>query len=443
MILGIGLIVIDPLITVFAAMFFAAVGLLMHRMLANRATRMGKESAEIDIEAYQAIQEALAGYREIVVSHRRWMYVERIRDLRWKAASINADSQFILLLPKYGFEIALVVGASALAISQVLLRDVAAAFGLVAIFLVAGSRVVPAVLRLQVSNLTIRRAEAPARKVFHLMRELGAGEDPPEESRPSIHVVRGHLENGYPDFSPELRVDNLRVSYPEARVAAVSGVSFAVQAGSSVALVGATGAGKSTLADLILGVLIPDQGQVLIGGLSPKEAIARWPGGIAYVPQEVALVNGSIRRNVTAGLPPGYVDDSSVLEALERADLWRFLKGERNGLDTTVGEGGLQLSGGQRQRLGLARALLTRPRLLVLDEATSALDAETEDTITRTLEAMAGSVTTVMIAHRLASVRHSDLVVYLERGAVAASGSFQDVRSQSAAFNRQANLLGL
>jgi len=207
--------------------------------------------------------------------------------------------------------------------------------------------------------------------------------------------------------------------------------------------VGSTGAGKSTLADVIIGVLEPDSGSVTISGASPREAISRWSGAIAYVPQSVALVVGSVRENVALGLPADAIDDDMVWEALQRAHLADFLRNSREGLDTYIGERGMRLSGGQRQRLGIARALYTRPRLLVLDEATSALDAETEGAIVRTLDELEGEVSTITVAHRLATVRRADQLLYLEDGRIIAHGTFDEVRGQVKDFDRQASLLGL
>ena len=155
------------------------------------------------------------------------------------------------------------------------------------------------------------------------------------------------------------------------------------------------------------------------------------------------MANGTVRENVALGLPGGLIDDEEVWTALKRAHLDDFLRNAREGLDTVIGEYGLKLSGGQRQRLGIARALYTRPRLLILDEATSALDAETEQLISRTLRDLAGDVTTVTIAHRLATIRHCNLVAYLEHGRLEAKGTFDEVRQQSSAFDRQAAMLGL
>ena len=440
--LGVGLTTVDPLVTLFAVIFFGALGLILHRSLAGRATRLGRESADIDIRSYTAIQQAIASYREITVSGRRHLYVQRIQELRWRSAAIGVGVQFLGLIPKYVFEVALVVGAFGLALSQLLTKDITAAVGIVAVFLVAGSRVMPALMRLQVASLTIRQSEAAAQRATSLAVDLDSGDFDSTPSREHTELItKVPLE--HLDFQPTIEVRDIWLTYPGMAAPAVAGVTFEVEEGHSLALVGSTGAGKSSVADLVLGLLQPDSGYVRIGGVEPPKAIERWPGGLAYVPQEVTLISGSIRENVGLGLPGKSINDDLVWEALSRAQLADVLREGRNGLDTSVGEFGMRLSGGQRQRLGIARALYTRPRLLVLDEATSALDAETENAISQTMRELEGSVTTVVIAHRLATVRRCDLVVYLEEGRIAASGSFDEVRAQSQAFDRQARLLGL
>lgn len=441
-VLGLGLTAIDPTVTIFAVLFFGLLAFGLQIGLSGWASRLGRESADVDIDSYVVIQEAIASYREIMVSDRRGLYADRIQGLRWRSAKNGADSMFMGIVPKFVFEIALVVGALALATSQVATKDLAAAVGIVAVFLVAGSRVMPAVMRMQGAALTIRRAEAPATKALTLAYELSASTGVPLSS-PTIAEIRRVLDEGHPDFQPNVRLTDVWLTYAGTETAAVAGVSFAASAGSSIALVGSTGAGKSSVADVLLGVVESDSGTALIGGLAPAQAISRWPGGVAYVPQEVALVNGTVRDNVALGLPREAVGDASVWRALERAHLATFLRESREGLETQIGESGMRLSGGQRQRLGVARALFTRPRLLVLDEATSALDSETEQAIARTMRDLEGEVTTIIIAHRLATVRHCDLVVYLEGGRVVASGTFDEVRAQSAAFDHQAQLLGL
>ena len=441
-VLGLGLTAVDPLVMVFAVLFFGALALGLQKALSGWASRMGHDATFVDIESYMAIQEALASYREVMVSNRRGLYVERIQRLRWQSASLSADTQFMGSIPKYVFEIALVIGALVLAVSQVATKDATAAVGIIAVFLVAGSRVMPAIMRLQGASLSIRRSEAPASKAFELARDLST-KAPPRAEQLAPAEIRRRLEQGHPDFHPLVEIHDVWLTYPGTNTPAVAGVSFTAKEGASIALVGATGSGKSTMADVLLGVVDPERGSAAICGLPPAQAIAKWPGGVSYVPQEVALANGTVRDNVALGLPRAAIDDDWVWAALERAHLAAFLRDGREGLETLIGENGMRLSGGQRQRLGVARALFTRPKLLVLDEATSALDAETEQAIAQTMQELEGQVTTVTIAHRLATVRHCDKVIYLEGGMVIAEGTFAQVRAQSAAFNRQAQLLGL
>jgi len=444
---AVGLLAISPVVTIFTVIFFVIISFTLQSLLANRAGRIGERSAHIDIQSIATVQEALRTYREAVVSQRRGLYVQRFEKLRWQGAVNQTDLQFVGLIPKYVLEIALVCGGGLLAVSQFLTRDLTAAVAVIAVFLAAGSRIVPSILRLQGAAISIRSAAGQAAPTYDLARELDLAHltSATAESFGSVDptTIRAHLLKGHQGFDGSISISNAVLSYPGTSTPALAAVSLNLPKGFSLALVGPTGAGKSTLADVILGVLIPDSGVALIGGITPTEALATWPGAVAYVPQDVAMVNGSVRENVALGLPVEIIDDDWVWDALKRAHLAEFLRNSREGLDTVIGENGIKLSGGQRQRLGLARALYTRPKLLVLDEATSALDAETEQAIAKTLQELGGTVTTVTIAHRLATIRHCDLVVYLEGGRVLAQGSFSEVRAIAPQFDGQARLLGL
>jgi ABC-type multidrug transport system fused ATPase/permease subunit len=446
-VLAAGMLAISPAVTVFAIVFFLLISFTLQKVLAGRAGRIGERSAHIEVQSVATVQEALRTYREAVVSQRRGLYVQRFQDLRWRGAVNQTELQFVGLIPKYVLEIALVCGAGLLAASQLLTKDLSAAVAIIAVFLAAGSRIVPSILRLQTAAITIRSAAGQAAPTYELARELDQAHltSATADSFGSIDptTIRNLLQKGHQGFDASILISDVDLSYPGTSTPALAGVSLTLPAGSSLALVGPTGAGKSTLADVILGVLIPDSGMALIGGLTPAEALATWPGAVAYVPQDVAMANGTVRENVALGLPVEIIDDDWVWDALNRAHLGEFLRDSREGLDTVIGEHGIKLSGGQRQRLGIARALYTRPKLLVLDEATSALDAATEQAIAKTLQELEGTVTTVTIAHRLATIRHCDLVVYLEGGRAQAQGSFSEVRALAPQFDRQAQLLGL
>ena len=377
-VIAVGLLVIDPLVAVFTVVFFAALGLIMNKALGNWARRLGVKLSSAEIASYTAVQDALRTYRETTVSGRRVLFVERFQSLRWQAARYQADSQIMIQVSKYVFEVGLIIGAAALAVSQALTREVVAAVAVIAVFLAAASRIMPSLLRLQQASLGIRQSSGTAAPTFELNQELETTVEDFRIDTGMREKVLSGLASAHRGFYPQLRLQSITVSYLGADRPAVDEASLEVGVGESLALVGPTGAGKSTLADLVLGVVHPDSGSVLLSGVSPTDSVRTWPGAIAYVPQEVAVLNGTVRDNVALGLPEDAIDDSLVWEALERAHLAEMLRDDREGLGTVVGEHGVRLSGGQRQRLGLARALYTRPRLLVLDEATSALDAETE-----------------------------------------------------------------
>ena len=438
-----GLLFVNPVLTLFTAGFFLLVVAVLHFLLAKWAVRIGQREAHASAASTAAIQESLLGYREVTVSGRRGVYTGRFHELVWEVAKVQSDRMMIAAIGKYVFEVALIVGAGLLVLSQVVAGNVSEAAAVIVVFFAAASRIMPALMRLQGATLSLKIATGIAQLSIDLIEDLNETEPAEPVSVAVLERMHNESSAGYPGFDGSVDLASLCLTYPDASVPALDEVSLCVPAGTSLALVGPTGAGKSTLADVILGVIAPDFGEVRVGGQPPHESVLRWPGAMAYIPQDVAIVNGTVRDNVAMGLPGQIVHDDRIWEALERARMADFLLTTREGLSTVVGEHGVKLSGGQRQRLGIARALYTRPRLLVMDEATSALDAETESAVTETFTSMGGEVTLIIIAHRLATIRHCDQVAYLNQGRLVAVGSFADVRGQVPNFERQAQLLGL
>jgi ABC-type multidrug transport system fused ATPase/permease subunit len=256
---------------------------------------------------------------------------------------------------------------------------------------------------------------------------------------PVIDVV----DTAHTGFNSSVNLESVEFSYPGKSVPAVKDATLSISPGQSVAFVGGSGAGKTTIVDILLGVLSPKSGSVKISNVAPLVAVVKWPGAVSYVPQDVTISNGTIRENVSLGFSSEFVSDEMIWAALDIAQLSDFVRQLPEQLDTKVGERGTKISGGQRQRLGIARAMFTKPKLLVLDEATSSLDGQTESDISDAINILKGDVTVVMIAHRLSTVRHSDLVVYLDQGRILAQGSFEEVRSQVPNFDKQAQLMGL
>ena len=386
-VLSIGLLLVDPTVALFSTAFFGLLVVLLHFLLGSWATHLGTRQTKADIESFASIQHALRAYREISVSGRRGLFISRFQSLRWDASKVLADQFILSQIGKYVFEIGLVVGGGLLVLLVSLTRDVAAAIGIITVFLVASARLFPSLLRMQAALSGIRGAAGTGAITLALIDELDAAEKKnsvPTIPAPLVEEFNRSVHEGFLGFTPFVSVSLASLAYPAASELALDTVSLEISPGDSVAFVGTTGAGKSTLADVILGVLVPDTGSVLISGVEPHECLSRWPGAIAYVPQDVAVLTGTVRENVALGIPPEFIDDSLVWEALERAQLSSFLQESRDGIDTVVGENGVQLSGGQRQRQGIAGALCSKPKLLVLDEATSELDAETERIITET-----------------------------------------------------------
>jgi ABC-type multidrug transport system fused ATPase/permease subunit len=441
LILGVALFILNPVVTVGAVAYFALIVFLMQRFLGRRISLWGKIQGESAIAGRSLIQEALGTYREIWVLDRREHYADRVAVLRDINSRAYAGTTFIGLVPKYLLEAALVVGALALVTSQFLWSDPTTAIGTVTLFLVAATRVLPSILRLQQAVLILRNSAGAALPTYELAERLGTHWS--TGSLAARDSARLPIDREGAPFEGAIDISDVWLTYPGSDVPAIRGVSLKAEAGASIALVGPSGAGKSTLADLIMGVLKPDTGTALLSGVSPIEAIGSWPGAIAYVPQSVYIADGTIRANVALGLPDSLIDEAAVWRALARAQLDVFARTLPNQLDTEVGENGTRLSGGQQQRLGLARALYTEPRLLVLDEATSSLDAETEHAVTEVVTSLHGTVTTVVIAHRLSTVLQASQVLYLEDGALVSSGTFAQVRAAVPRLERQARLSGL
>jgi len=444
-IIGVSLFLYDPILTVVSGAFFGSILYFLHRVLSRWSARNAQSVTDASIDTLTAVADALSTYRETSVLNRRDLYVDKYSQLVHKYANASASNSFIMEIPKYVLEVALYFGVLILGVVQFLTQDWASAAATVGLFLAAGSRVIPSLLRLQGAGITVKNASVQAQPTFFMFDYLAS--NPSRVTKPQKRIsaqdIKNHIEGGFPDFIANVEIHAVTHTYPGSTTPALFEVNLDVPTGTSTALVGSTGAGKSTLSDIILGVLQPDSGNVKISGLAPTDAINRWPGAITYVPQTVALVVGSVRDNVALGLPHQLVDDDLVWDALERAHLANFLKESREGLDTAVGERGFRFSGGQRQRLGIARALFTRPKLLILDEATSSLDSETEQAITDTLRELEGNVTTITVAHRLATVRLADQIAFFKEGHLIAKGTFEEVRETVPDFRRQAALLGL
>lgn len=430
-----GLFIVEPVLAVSSLVFFGGIGLLLYKMMHFRAHTLGYTDSLLNIQSNEKITEVIHAYREVLVRNRIGFYAGEIGKLRQSLASTQAELAFMPNVSKYVIETAMIVSAILVSAWEFSTQDATRAISILTLFLATGARIVPAVLRLQQGSLQLKGSTGSGEKTLVLVDRL--------QGIVPVNLAISPFSTDHEDFSGEIEIENLKFTYSQESDHSVDDVSISIPHGSVVSIVGPSGAGKSTLVDLLLGVLEPSSGKVSLSGIKPRAAISKWPGAIAYVPQDIEVFSGSLRDNILLGFINSDVPEELCWEALEIAQLQEFVKKLPDQLDSMVGDRGTNLSGGQRQRLGIARALITRPRLLVLDEATSALDGETELNIGEALNSLRKKVTIIMIAHRLSTVRKSDIVIYMDNGRAISIGTFEEVRAKVPNFDRQASLLGL
>jgi ABC-type multidrug transport system fused ATPase/permease subunit len=430
-----GLLVIDIYTAAITFFIFFLFSSLLYVLIRVRVLDLSRKTANIEIVSNQKVSEVIQSYREIFVSNRRGYYSNRIGKLRFSLAELSAELNFLPSISKYMIEILVIFSVVIISVIQFSINDAAKASAVTAIFLASSTRIAPSILRLQNSFVGIRTAMGNAEPTLYFIESLNDVE--------SEYSVVDTMNINHEEFDPSIEIVNLAKKYSSSEVEAIADVNLSINKGQIVALVGPSGGGKTTLIDLMLGILNPDRGIISISGLLPTAAIRKWPGAISYVPQNIAIMDGSIRHNITLGYDEYDVPDSLIWKSLELADLAEFVRNLPGQLNFKVGDRGSKLSGGQRQRLGIARALISNPRLLILDEATSSLDGETESNITQAIQSLRGSTTVVIAAHRLSTIRNADVVIYIESGKIVAMGTFQYVRDNVKDFNVQANIMGL
>ncbi len=436
LILSVGLFLVNPFIAIATFLTFGAVGFLMYFSVNKKVNQLGNANAELAILSFEKISDAITNYKELYIRDRRDHYSNLINDSRKKIAWNSAELSFIPNLGKYLIEITMVVGGIVICAFQFMFADATQAISILSVFLAAGSRIAPAILRVQSGAIAIRGSYGAASRTISLMKQLQSETGTIDDL--DIEKARIGVK-----FRGIATISNLSFEYEAGGPKVLDGVNLDIREGEMLAIVGPSGAGKSTLVDILLGLHTPTSGEITISEQSPRLAVKAWPGAISYVPQDVSLVSGSVAENIALGYSLAEIDLERVTECIHIAQLGEYISSLPMGINTQVGESALQMSGGQLQRLGIARALYTNPKLLVLDEATSSLDGKTELGVSDAIVGLRGTITTVLIAHRLATVLKADRLAYLENGKIVAVGSFDQVKSQIPEFAYQASLMGL
>ena len=434
-VLFIGLVIVDTTMSISVLLVFTFLGYSINNLMKTKAVKMGSDHTNLSVENNEKTQEILNTYRESVVRNTRYFYLKQIEKIKVDLSRVTALAQYIPNLTRYIIESVVIIGALLVAGTQFFLYDASKAIGNLAVFLAAATRIAPAVLRIQQSLLSINIGIGSTEQTLTIIDHFSKGD--------SQMITDKTPDFTYSGFSAEVKVNQLCFKYNPDSKFNLENLNLNINTGMLVAITGSSGAGKTTLVDLLLGVHTPTSGDIYIAGVSPLDAFQKWPGATAYVPQETVIVNGNIWENIALGFDYNPGHEKYVREALKLSNLEDYVESLPEGLFTKVGDRGHKLSGGQRQRLGIARALFTKPKLLVLDEATSSLDAQTESDITEAIKSLKGKTTIIMIAHRLSSVRNADQVIFMNNGIIESIGTFEEVRKEVPNFDKQANLMGL
>ncbi len=425
------LLYVDPLICIATSVVIGGGYLIIFLWQRRRLSMISKELVRHNKTRFRLTQEVMGGFKEVKLLGLEKGFSRRFDRAGLEAARHNATASVLQQVPKLALE-AIVFGFLILLVMVLLLRNdgnIATILPTLGIFAFATMRLFPALQKIYASFSSMVVGQAALDQVY---------EDFVASSKTAIDLPTG----GTSVLRPERAVvlDRVSYSYPEHSRTALKDVSLEIRTCTTVGIVGGTGAGKTTLVDMILGLLTPSSGEIRIDDVPLGiENMRPWQRAIGYVPQSIYLVDDTVARNIAFGLPPEAIDQAAIERAARLAALHDFVLSELpEGYNTIVGERGVRLSGGQRQRIGIARALYNQPSLLILDEATSALDNITERVVMEAVDTMRHEMTIVMIAHRLSTVRQCDVIHVMERGAIVASGTYDDLLDGNELFRKMA-----
>lgn len=408
--------VVSPLAALVAIVLFAGAGAFLPMLLKTKLRAVSSDLTEADRISWYASIPAFQAFREMRLFNVADNFARDYSTGATLRAGAMRRSSFFSELPKYLIEVVFVFGVVVLALLLFNLYPAEEAISVMGVFTVAAMRMMPSVNGAIATVNMIRAGSVGLEILSH------------EVDKIKRNTPNSALPTSGTEFAGDIEVRNLVFGYDREQPV-LNKVSLRIPQGSTVAFVGSSGSGKSTLVDVILGLLPVQEGEVLSAGKNIHDDVRAWQSQMGVVPQTVYMIPGSLRDNIAFGLDSHLIDDEAVLRAARDADLGDLVDSLPEGIYEDLGQDGNRLSGGQRQRLGIARALCRAPQLLVLDEATSALDNKTEYRITETINNLRGKVTTIVVAHRLSTIRDADQIYYLKNGVVAGQGTFTELEA--------------
>ncbi|MDO5676880.1 MAG: ABC transporter ATP-binding protein [Propionibacteriaceae bacterium] len=418
------LIITTPGPTLVALAYFGISVFIIQRTLNGPNRREGAIANESALLAGQVLLDSMNGFREVRMHDSSTFFLERYEHYKEQGAIASTKANFFGQLPKQLLEFITIGGLALLLLSLgASSSDPGAMMPSLALFVAAAIRMLPVIVSITATLGSIAFGRSGLRTTAETLVAQGISKQATADD--SAEVVL--------DAEP-LALHEVGFQYPDGDRPVLSDISLHVPIGSSIALCGVSGSGKTTLVDIILGLLEPTQGEVRYGEMPIADLNKAWRDHVAYVPQDVFVMNAPLRENIAFGEWPDKIDDDRLANAIERAQLQGVVADLPDGLDTVIGERGQRLSGGQRQRIGIARALYREPDVIVFDEATSALDNATEHLISQTIADLHGQVTTIIVAHRLSTVRGVDQLAFIENGQLTALGTFDEVSADNENF---------
>jgi ABC-type multidrug transport system fused ATPase/permease subunit len=429
------LLVVDPTVAIAIASGLGGLYAIIYVTARRKLNAIGRLQVDANAKKYKAADEALSGIKELKVLGREPYFLRQFATHSKRHAKSNATAGLIGDMPRFALEVIAFGGILGVVIYLLGRSESRGSLvPLLALYAFAGYRLLPALQQLFASAALLRRSVA-ALDVLHadLVSPV------PDILSPERRLIENSCAPPLP-FTDSLELRDLWFRYDGAPEPAIRGVSLRIGANNSIGIVGPTGCGKTTLVDIVLGLLHPSAGELRVDGRPiTTDLLARWQRSIGYVPQQIYISDDTMARNIAFGVPESEIDMDAVRRAARIARLDEFIESElAAGYDTGIGERGIRLSGGQRQRIGIARALYRDPALLVMDEATSALDGITEESVMDAVRTLSRRKTVILIAHRLTTVRECDVIYLMERGRIAISGSYDELRRKSEWFRAAA-----
>ncbi|HAR62503.1 MAG: hypothetical protein DKM50_02650 [Candidatus Margulisiibacteriota bacterium] len=392
-----------------------------YRFSKNKTFEYGRIGSESHTDVFQIVNQTLNNIKIIKINNLQEYYINEVKTILKKMVTSSTNYYALLLLPRIIFEMLFITSIVVLIIyCQSQLGGVKIIIPMLSTMAIAAIRLMPSVTKISNSMSAMKHSTYTVERIYTILKKI-------EKQNQNQKLQCSKDQPNIQAFKDRIEIKNLVFEYEATKKPVINGLNLSIKKGSSIAFTGKSGSGKTTLVNILLGLLYPQSGDISIDGLSIYSNLANWQSNIGYVPQDIYLMNDSIRCNVALGINDEKIDTDMVNRALTLANLDALIAGLPDGINTRVGENGIMLSGGQKQRIGIARALYTNPSVIVFDEATSSLDSETENAIQKSIDNLAGEKTIIIVTHRLTTLKNCDVIYRIENGDIVQTGTYQDM----------------